>query len=219
MKGKHCYLFVFLLLSPAVSQQQQQVPNGTVFGVVVKANGEPATNLRLTARPSFPTGGHSGDFPHTTTNELGEYQFQNLSLWGTYFIYADDEVAGYSRVSTGPLARQTDIEITFEHPEAQFNFSLPPKAGFIRIHVTNRRTGAAIREMTVSVMPLDKQGFLFTMSGGSDHQILVPPDRNLLTHVSAEGFREWDESIGAGRPVNVSSGGRLILNVQLEPSD
>jgi hypothetical protein len=218
MKKGHCYLFLLVLFSPAVSQQQR-VPNGTISGVVVKANGAPARNLRLTASPSFPTGGHSGDFPHARTNNLGEYQFQKLSLWGTYLIYADDETAGYSRVSTGPLDSHTDVEITPDHPEAQFNFSLPPKAGFIRIHLTNRRTGAVIREMTVSVLPLEKQDFSFTISSGSDHLILVPPDRNLLIHVTSDGFPEWDESIGAGRPVNVSPGGRLVLDVQLEPSD
>ena len=175
--------------------------------------------MRLTARPSFPTGGHSGDFPHARTNKFGEYQFQKLSLWGSYFIYADDEAAGYSRASTGPLDSPTDVEITPDHPDALFNFSLPPRAGFIRIHLTNRRTGTAVREMTVSVVPLDKQDFSFTMSAGSDHLILVPPDRNLLIHVTSEGFREWDESIGAGRPVYVSSGDRLMLDVQLEPSN
>jgi hypothetical protein len=73
--------------------------------------------------------------------------------------------------------------------------------------------------MTVSVLLMDQQRFLFTMSAGSDHLILIPPDRNLLIHVNAEGFQEWDESIGAGMPVNVPSGGSLMLHVKLEPSD
>jgi hypothetical protein len=48
---------------------------------------------------------------------------------------------------------------------------------------------------------------------------LVPPDRNLLLHVTANGFREWDESVGRGKPINVPSETTLTLNVQLDPID
>jgi hypothetical protein len=216
MRRKWAYVLVLLLLSPAFSQQH---PNRIIFGVVVRANGEPARNLRLTAKPSPSPGGHSGDFPHTRTNNLGEYRFQNLPSWGMYMIYADDEAVGYSRTSTCPVDWHTDAIITPEHPEAEFNFSLARQSGFIRIHLTSRRTGAAIHTMRVSVLPLDKEGACFGMSGGSDHAILVPPDQNLLIHVSSEGFREWDESIGAGRPINVPSGAVVVLDIQLEPLD
>jgi hypothetical protein len=220
MNKRRSWLLVLLLLSPVVAQLQQSGPNGTIYGVVVTLNGEPARNLRLTARPLLATGGHSGDFPHTRTNQAGEYRFQKLPL-AAYIVYADDEAAGYSRVSTGPLgASVSEVEITTVHPETEFNFSLPPKAGFIRIHLTNRRTRAPISDMTVSVLPLDKaDSGLFTLSGGSAQLILVPPDRNLLLRVTAEGFREWEESIGTGRPVNVASGSRLMLDVRLDPLD
>lgn len=116
---------------------------------------------------------------------------------------ADDEAAKYSRVSTGPLELHTDVEITPEHPEAAFNLYSPPRAGFIQIHLTNRATGRAIREMmTVWVSPMDKPGGpgSFTISCYSDHVILIPPDQNLLLHVKADGFREWNESVGTGKP-------------------
>jgi hypothetical protein len=58
---------------------------------------------------------------------------------------------------------------------------------------------------------------LFTMSCYSNHVILVPPDKNLLLHVTSDGFREWDESVGRGKPLHLSSGTRLTLAVQLEP--
>jgi hypothetical protein len=190
-----------------------------IYGVVVSSNGEPARSLRLTAR-QLQTGGHSGDGPHTKTNQAGEYRFQKLPL-GKYVVYADDEAAGYSRISTGPLNSDvSEIEVTPEHPEAEFNFSLGAKAGFIQIRLTNRKTGVAISQMTLSVLPLDKPDFAFlTLSGRSDQLILVPPDRNLLLHVTSEDFREWDESLGTGRPVNVSSGSRVMLDVRLEPLD
>jgi hypothetical protein len=220
MKKRHSWLLVLLLFSPVVGQQLQSGPNGTIYGVVVALNGKPARNLRLTARSLLATGGHSGDFPHARTNQAGEYRFQKLPL-ASYIVYADDEAAGFSRVSTGlPGGSVSEVEITADHPETESDFSLPPKAGFIRIHLTNRKTRAPISDMTVSVLPLDKpDSGLFTLSGGSAQLILVPPDRNLLLRVTAEGFREWDESIGTGRHVNVPSESRLMLDVQLDPLD
>lgn len=74
--------------------------------------------------------------------------------------------------------------------------------------------------MKIAVHRMDEpDSLLFTMSCGSDHVILVPPDKNLLLHVTSDGFREWDESFGTGKPLNVPSGTRLPLSVQLEPLD
>jgi hypothetical protein len=60
---------------------------------------------------------------------------------------------------------------------------------------------------------------LFTTSCYSTRVILVPPEKSLLLHVASDGFREWDESVGKGRPLRLASGTRLTLDVQLEPSD
>src|SRR6185437_10691565 len=58
--------------------------------------------------------------------------------------------------------------------------------------------------MKIAVMPMEKpESPLFTMSCYSDHVILVPPDKNLLLHVDSDGFHEWDQSIGNGKPVNL----------------
>jgi hypothetical protein len=191
-----------------------------IYGFVITPNGGPAKALSLTARPSGVA--VNGGLPRAKTNDSGEYRFDKLPSWGSYMIYADDEEAGYSRSSTGPAgdSHQSEVEITSERPKAEFNFSLPPRAGFIQIHLTNRRTGGSISGMTVAVLPLEKpDSGLFTISCYSDHVILVPADRNLLLHVTSEGFREWDESVETGKPINVPSGSRLTLDVQLESLD
>jgi hypothetical protein len=219
MKRFFLCLFWIVLLPQHFAQGEEAVPNGKISGVVVTATGEPAKNVRLTASFSFP-GGHSGDYPHSRTNNAGEYQFQKLPTWGRYVIYADDEAAGYSRISTGPIDGQSSgVEITPEHPASQYDFSLPPRAGLIRVHLRNRRTGVIIPNMTISFLPVDNQGFRFTTTCRSDHPILVPPDQSLLIHVSADGFREWDESSESGRPISVPSGQSVMLDVELDPPD
>src|SRR6185437_15734353 len=168
---------VVLLATAAAQQRDEPLPKGTIYGVVIGQDGRPAKKIGLTASPLGVALG--AILPHTKTNDQGEYRFENLPWWGRYTVYADDEKAGYSDISTGPAGNghPPEVEITSEHPKAEFNFSLPPKAGFIEIHLTNRRNGAAISGMVVAVAPLEKpQSPLFTMSCSSDHVILVPPD-------------------------------------------
>ncbi len=55
------------------------------------------------------------------------------------------------------------------------------------------------------------------MSCDSTHVVLIPRDQDLLLHVSANGFGEWQESVGGGKPIHLPSGTRLKLNVRLVP--
>jgi hypothetical protein len=112
------------------------------------------------------------------------------------------------------------VELTPEHPEAELQVLLPSKAGFIQVHLTNRETGAGISAMRVALMLQENPASpVFTMSCYSNHVILVPPDKNLLLHVTSDGFREWNESTGKGKVVHLASGARLKMDVQLEPTE
>jgi hypothetical protein len=72
--------------------------------------------------------------------------------------------------------------------------------------------------MRVAVMAMENAASpLFTTSCYSKRAVLVPPGKNLLIHVNSDGFREWDESVGRGKPVNLQSGENLTLDVSLEP--
>ena len=219
---KTAFLFVaFLLLATAVSQQRDKPrPKGAIQGITIGDDGQPAKGIRLTAHP---VGGvvRGPVFPSAITNDTGEYRFENLPRWGRYSVYAEDDDAGYSRFSTGPADCESwEVEVTPAHPEAEFKVYLPPKAGFLQIHLTNRSRGFDISRMRVVVMPTEgPESPGLTIVGGSSHVILVPPDKNLLLHVTSDGFREWDESVGSGKPLYLPSGARLTLDVQLEPSD
>ncbi len=210
-----------LLLSVAAAGQQQpaQAASGTIRGIVVGQDGRPAKGIGVAARLRSSLSG-SGVLPRTRANDSGEYRFEKL-WWGKYAVYADDEAAGYSYGSTGPVANgdPVEVEISPEHPDAELRLDLPPQAGFVEIRPKNKRTGALLPTLEVIVLTMEPKAFLFKMSGVSNQPVLVPPDRNLLLHVSADGFKEWDESVGQGKPIHVASGQRVRLIVPLEPLD
>ena len=205
-------------MTVAEAQQENPRPNGTIHGIAYDSDGRPASQIRLTALPVGVALG--APLPATKTNEKGEYRFAGLPWWGRYTVYADEEGAGYSAYSTG-ISGQTqpdDVDIAPAHPEGELTVHLPPKAGFLWINLTNRRTGAAVPSMRVIVMrPTSPPVLAFSRSGSSTDGILLPPDKELLLHIISDGFQEWHESVGNGRAVRLASGERLTLNVQLDP--
>jgi hypothetical protein len=212
-------LVAFLSMTSAFAQQGEAVHGkGVIYGVAIGQDGKPARGVGLTALQLGV--GSAGRLPYAKTNQAGEYRFESLDF-GRYAVSGDDEEVGYSFFSTGQGRNDPpEVELTAEHPEAELRVFLTPKAGFVHIHLTNRRTGAVISGMQVSLSAMespDKQ--LFSMSCYSNHVVLVEPDKNLQLHVTSDGYREWDESVGRGKPLHLRSGTRLTLAVQLEPSD
>jgi hypothetical protein len=208
-----------LLLATAAAQQHDEpLPKGTIYGVVIGQDGRPAKGIGLTACPlGVPL---AAKLPHTKTNDAGEYRFENIPWWGRYSVYAEDEEAGYSSFSNGPAGdiRPQEVEITPEHPEAEFRLYLPPQAGFLKVKLTDQATGDAIAAMLVELRRTDKQkSLVFSMSCYSTRVVLIPPNEDLLLHVSADGFREWQESLGEGKSIHLASGSQLQLDVQLVP--
>jgi len=57
-------------------------------------------------------------------------------------VYAEDEEAGYSSSSTVDCGQiqPAEVEITPARRDAELKLTLPPKAAFLRVHLTNRRT-------------------------------------------------------------------------------
>jgi hypothetical protein len=218
MRKTLIFVGFLLLATGAAKQRDEPGPKGVIYGVVIGQDGNRAKGIGLTAMPLGVAIGAM--LPHTKANSAGEYRFENIPWWGRYTVYAEDEDAGYSISSTGQ-GRDNDpseVELTPQHREAEIRVYLPPQAGFLKIDLTNQKTGNAISAMRVELRQTDEQkSLVFTMSCFSTHVVLIPPDKDLLLHVSADGFREWQESIGGGKSIHLPSGTQLKLDVQLVP--
>jgi hypothetical protein len=159
--------------------------------------------------------------PKTKTDAQGKFRFEKLPWWGRYSILGCDPEAGYAEFALWPpdSAQVQEVTLSPQHPEEEFNFRLPPPASFLHIHLTDSRTGEVIPGMAFSVFPADRPDqSIFYGTSSSDHTILVAPDRNLLLHIKSDGFKEWNESVGNGKPIRVASGAHVTVDVKLEPS-
>lgn len=215
-----CILAFGLCLSAAAAQTQADYPNkGVIYGTVIFQDGTPAKGLILNASPLGVALAMA--LPWTKTSDAGAFRLEHLPL-GRYTVFAEDEEQGYSSFSTGPAGpgNPPEVDLTTEHPEATFDLRLPPKAGFLLLHLTNRTTGAPISGVEVTIVSAENPSRLI-LSGGqsSSKPVLVPSDKNLLLHVTSWGFREWSQSVGSGRPVRIAPGERLTLNVDLQPAN
>jgi hypothetical protein len=204
-------VIVVSCLSLVAGLAQQKKHTGVIYGTVVSKDGQAGKRLSLMAEPL--DGG--GQFPSTRSDDRGKYRFQNLP-WGRYAIFAEDHEAGYSDEVLDDRT-QPSVEISPDHPAAEFRLVLPSKAGRLQIHPRNRKTGAAIPWMGVTVALTEDPRRSVNHTCQSSEVILVPPDKNLIVHITADGFREWDESAGTGKLIFVPSGTGLTLTVQLDP--
>src|SRR5271155_1224664 len=219
MKAFLVLLGLFLLATAVARQRDESGPKGVIHGTVIGQDGKPAKGIGLTA---WPLGvGLGAVLPHTSTDDVGDYRFEKIPWWGKYSVQARDDDAGYSVFSTGEGRNEPpEVELTPEHPVAEMKVYLPPKAGFLHIDLTNRRTGAGISGMQVALAPMENpKQQVFSMSCYSNHVVLIPPDKNVLLHVTSDGYREWDESAGKGKPLHLASGARITLEIQLDPLD
>jgi hypothetical protein len=212
-------LLSLVFIASGVAQQPgHQAGAGVIRGVVIVNDGSPAKGIRLTASPVGAA--LATRLPETRTDQGGNYRFDRLPWWSRYTVYADDPDAGYSLFSTGPAGPGEPPEVTIspQQPEATLDLRLPPRAGMLRIHLTNKQTGDAIAGLQVTVMSNQTPPqFLFSQSCGADRPILIPADKDVLLHVTSSGFHEWEEAMGRGKSIRLASGGRLELSVQLVP--
>lgn len=218
-------LAVLWLTVGASGQEPKQPSNelltGTIYGVVIDPDGHPANGMRLTAVMRCPSTCSYWE-SETVTSQGGEYHFRHLPLGRKYAVFSKKAQMEYPRFSPPPTAI---VELTVDHPNAELRVDLPPTVGILTIHLTDRTTGAFIPRGLVKIKVADARGSRWSEVWAADSSnclffpdcaIPVPPDKQLLVHVSSAGFREWDTSIGKGKPILVQSGARLTLDIQLE---
>ena len=207
---------------PAIAQdsgspkQVEVATTGIIYGMALDQSGQPAKQIGLTAYPLDAALG--AILPHTKTANDGSYQL-SIPWWGRYTVSAEDESAGYSYFSTGVGQNEPrNVTLSPEMPRAALNLVLPPKGGFLDIHLTNNKTGELLKDLMVEIRIAPSSDVVLRSRSDSSRPVLVPSHKQLFLHVSSGGFREWQRSLGDGLLIHLEPGERMTFNVQLDPS-
>jgi hypothetical protein len=148
-------LAVLWLTVGASGQEPKQPSNealtGTIHGVVIDSDGQPAKGMWLSAVMQCPSACQSW-ISEIVTSQGGEYHFRPLPLGRKYSVFFRKAEMEYPRFSPPPGAI---VELTVDHPNAELRVDLPPSVGTLMIHLTDRTTIGIIPRVLVKVKVLD----------------------------------------------------------------
>ena len=190
--------------------------SGSICGRVLNENGIPAALVKVIA---FDMGAHSGPMQGGTTDQLGNYCVNNLAI-GDYVMTADDTEQGYPVMTSLFYSAEPVVltKITAENLAAHFNWQIPFKAGFVKVHLTDAQTQAPIAAMSYSLVLRSRPdtGYL-RGSSDSTRTLLVPPDKEIEFTVSSPGYKDWP---GDGMKILVSLHPGIVqeFEIALEPA-
>lgn len=204
-------LSAIFILSPLKAQQ-----NGSVCGVVQDETGRPASMVCVEAMYIGP---HSGPYDSAITDANGYYCMENVRP-GEYSMSANDPMKGYPPL--GILfytlhAPEPRIRISSQSLHQIANWTIPYKAGFIRVRGTDRTTGKTIQNITVLIAIRGSEKLRYIQGGwGAETPILLPPNEDIYVKVSAEGYKPWPAGEEQGRLVTIQPGATLDLSAVLD---
>jgi len=191
---------------------------GLIYGTVFDLGGRPVRGVQLTA---WPLGvGLGALLPSVTSDESGQYRFAHVCP-GRYAVIADDEKVAYQ--SASPMTNEflygspiQEVRIDASHGRAELPVHLPPKPGFLRVRITDRETKQEVQKCTVTLAvpgqdTLPELSSLFE-SAEQNHVVEVPPDKDVIVRITADGFQEWSER----KVVHIASGTQATLEAELE---
>jgi hypothetical protein len=219
-------IVLFLAVSTQAQQQRDAIVNenstGAIQGTLLGQDGRPAGDILLTVIKDIPGPAAIPIWErHVKTDKAGNYRFEHLEI-GKYALFVYDKKAGYAVLPSGPGLNQTSccvakVELTADHPESEAIVYLPPKPGFLDLHVTNKENGMPVSPVQIELSWADDpRTALYKGSFANKPDVfMIPPDKDLLVYVSSPGFRAWPDN--AGKRIHLSSGAQLNLDVPLTP--
>ena len=197
---------------------------GEVHGVVIGQDHEPWSGANLILEP---VGDYDYVLPRTRTDQRGEYRFQKVCS-GKWGVFVKDRDAGYpnsGRLMNGFLYGDSipEVKITDKNLDAQLDVNVPPKPGMLVVHLTNSMTQTKISRLEVELKVSRKRRTWFSSenpesSTCGDDPFLIPPNQDVLLHITSKGFHEWKESVGRGKLIHLSAGEMMTIDVELNPN-
>jgi hypothetical protein len=209
-------LFVVFLAIPVIAQSVPTSPaHGHIIGKVVNQAGEPVAKARLCWGHYDEHGGGS-----TCGNEADDEGRFNLQVaLDTNRVWAEKPSDGYWSDNDFSKLGQS-ISITPQKPTAHLVVRLGARPGHITFNVADKNTGLPIKGFEILVATVDENSILTRFEARDQTLVAVPPDKDLLILVQANGYRRWFYTDGAtaSQPtVRLESGEERSVEADLEP--
>ncbi len=132
---------------------------------------------------------------------------------------ANDPEKGYPEMGSGFYSKISPKPIHHTGTVAsQADWRIPYKAGFLKIHLTDARSGRLIDGMRFDLVVRSRpKGGRRSGSWTSTTAFLLPPNEDVYFTVSAPGYRRWPEDGPKGRLLNLLPGATENLFIALQP--
>ena len=211
-------MFVYLLFAMLTGYCQSSIgPTGSICGTTLDEKGAPAAFVRVVA---IYVGANSGPYSMGETDQLGHYCVANVAV-GDYVMSADDPEKGYPQIwsifydSPSPKPK---VSITAQNLQGHADWQIPYKAGSLKVHLTDARTGKQIIPMFFNLVLRARPDVGFIRgSCASTTPLLVPPNEDIYFTVSAQGYQEWPGDGTRGRLLNLLPGATEYFEIALQP--
>lgn len=180
---------------------------GTITGTVVDETGKPLAGAKVHITERDRLVGHRL-IQSYETDASGCFRISDVP-WGTYFVLAAKEGAGYPDPEGTFYSDNVAPTVTLAEglPSADLIVKLGPKAGVLELGpVTDSATGKAIPLASVTVRRASDPN-LFISASVTQRRLLIPALTDVLIEISADGYEAWP-------PAAEQAEGRLFLKSQ-----
>ena len=204
--------FTVSVICTALYAQQ----TGTICGSVRDEHGAPAAGVLVEAMDAGR--GHSGLMPNYVTDAHGDYCVRDLLFGDQFMLTANDPAKGYPAMWVMFYAEHSPVSgvaLTPSAPNAVVNWSIPYKAGFLYVRVTDAQTGKPVKDVSEELAVSGEEQNRW-IRGGLGSPVLLPPDKTVLLTVKAAGYQNWPAQ--GAKPLLVTPGAVVKLEVELTPA-
>jgi hypothetical protein len=213
-------VWLFVLFASTAVAQQPYGAVGVLKGIVVNEDGVPVSGAEVDADDVAPSPGNKA-LRLALTDTVGEFTFNPIKF-GTYKLFALKPEAGYPDTKFEIYAEsyhKVTVTISPASPNALVRIEVGPKAGAIRLLVTDRATHKTIPNPTVILRRPDT-GVWVSASQTGDSLFLLPPGIPTLLTINAEGYRSWSpyntENPSSPALLKVDPGEEIEITAELQ---
>ena len=187
-------LISFILLSALIGEVPALSANGAIRVTVIDQSGHPVSGA--TVRFDQRTERVLGVVPECVTDAAGVCTRRNLRL-DSFTVSAKKKADGYPDTSFDLYRNdRTPVvtTLTAQHPDSEVVVTVGPKAAILLLHPLDETSRDHILSYQVILRDAKNAKEFVGIGVSQDSLVLVPPNKNVVVEVIANGYKTWSSS-------------------------